>query len=97
VTTNTTPETVLGSTPYEDGFYSLETKKDRRTASRPNLLDSARRLQEQGHNPEKLSWARVITKKVSIASKLSQYQNCFSVITETKFRNPKNCPRFESR
>jgi hypothetical protein len=49
-------KTVLGLSSGEDGFHSLETKHDKRMASRPKLLLSARRLQKEGQKTQKLSW-----------------------------------------
>jgi hypothetical protein len=40
-------KSVLSSSPGEGGSCSSETKHDRRTAPRPELFVSARRLQEQ--------------------------------------------------
>jgi hypothetical protein len=70
--------------------------QDGRTAGRPKLFVSARRLQEQHRNPEKLSWIRVSVNMISVASKLStmeeQRQNkrfCFGGdITGTWVTNP---------
>jgi hypothetical protein len=45
-------ESVLGSSPDEDGFCSLKTKHKRRTAPTPKLYVSAWRLQKQrSQNP----------------------------------------------
>jgi hypothetical protein len=44
---------VLGFNPRENGFCSSETKYDRKTARRPKLFASARRLQEQRPQPQK--------------------------------------------
>jgi hypothetical protein len=45
-------EELQGSIPSEDGFCCSETEHDTRTAPRPKLFVSARRLQELGHKPE---------------------------------------------
>jgi hypothetical protein len=64
----TTPKTVLGSGPNEDGFCSSETKHDRRTALRQNLFVSARRLQELRSQTRNLSWVRVPVKKLGLGT-----------------------------
>jgi hypothetical protein len=46
-----TPKTVLGLNSGEDCFCSSETKQDRRTAPRPKLLASERRLHKQRPEP----------------------------------------------
>jgi hypothetical protein len=40
-------KTVLNSSPSEDGFFTSETKHNKRTTPRPKLFVSAGRLQEQ--------------------------------------------------
>jgi hypothetical protein len=45
-------ESVLSSSPGECGFCSLETKHHRRTAPRPKLFVSTRKIQDEGHNPD---------------------------------------------
>jgi hypothetical protein len=76
-----TLKTVLGSSPDEDGFCSLETKHKRRTMRRQNLFVSARRLQELRSQTRKLSWVRVQMKMVSAGWKLST----------TEWRKQQNC------
>jgi hypothetical protein len=66
---------VLSSNPSEGGSCSSETKHDRRTASRPKLFVSKRRLQKQRPQPRKLHWVRVPVKTVSAARKLSTIEN----------------------
>jgi hypothetical protein len=61
------PESVLSASPSKGGFYSSETKHDRRTASGPKLFVSKKRLQGRGHSPGNLSWVRVPVKMVSVA------------------------------
>jgi hypothetical protein len=81
----------------DSDFCSSETVQDGRTARRPKLFVSARRLQEQRRNPEKLSWVRVSVSMIYVASKLStmeeQRQNkrfCFGGdITGICVTNPK--------
>jgi hypothetical protein len=90
----------LSLNPVEGSFYSSETKHDRRL----NLFVSAKMLQKQGHNSEKLSWVRVPTNMYSVARKLSKVKEqrqcqsfCFAgQITGTKTTNPKICPGFET-
>jgi hypothetical protein len=59
-----TPKKVLSSIPGEGGSCSSETKNDRRTAPRPKLFVSKKRLQKQGPQHRKLSWIRVLTRVV---------------------------------
>jgi hypothetical protein len=48
----TTPsKNLLGSSPSEDYLNISETKHDRRTASRPKVFVSARKLQKKVINP----------------------------------------------
>jgi hypothetical protein len=44
-------KSVLGLSPNEDLFFSSETTHDRRTVSKPKLIVSAWRLQEQRKQP----------------------------------------------
>jgi hypothetical protein len=62
---------VLSSIPGEGVSCSSENKRDRRTAPRPKLLVSRRRLQKQTLQHRKLSWVRVVTRKFHVAPKLS--------------------------
>jgi hypothetical protein len=46
-------KTVLGLNPSEDGFCSLETNHDRRTAPGPKCLFQQGYYRNKGHNPKK--------------------------------------------
>jgi hypothetical protein len=78
-------ENFPGLSPGEDGLYSYnsETKHDRKTTSRPKLFVSARRLQEQRLQLQKLYCIWVAVKIVSVARQLStiekrlQNRSCF--------------------
>jgi hypothetical protein len=67
-------KTVLGLIPGEDGLCSSKPKHDRRTAPRPKLIASERRLREQGPQHRKLFWVRDLTRMVSVALKLSTWE-----------------------
>jgi hypothetical protein len=61
-------KSVLGSSHDEGGFFSLETRHDKRTAPRIKLFVSTGRAQELEDSPEKkLYWVRVPLKIISVA------------------------------
>jgi hypothetical protein len=60
----------LSSSPGKGGSCSSETKHDRITAARPKLFVSREYYRNEGYNPEKLSWARVPVKVVSVTREL---------------------------
>jgi hypothetical protein len=82
---------VLGSSPGEGGFCSLETKQDRRRKQRQKLLVLMRRLQEQGHTPKKTVLCLSPGNMVSVAQKLStiekQQQDRSSLSWQGDYRN----------
>jgi hypothetical protein len=59
-------KTILGSSP-DDASCSSETKHDRKTALKPNLFVSAKRVHlKKSHNHDNLSLVRVPVKMVSV-------------------------------
>jgi hypothetical protein len=64
-------KSVLGLSPGEGGFCSTETKHDRRTAPRPKLFVSTKRLQEQRSQPQKSVLGSSPGKMVSVARIMS--------------------------
>jgi hypothetical protein len=73
-------KTVLSSSLGEGGSCRSETEHDRRTAPRPKLFVSARRLQELRSQTRKLSWVRVSVKMLGFGI-------IFSVIFNDTYRS----------